>query len=123
MMHTKQTVDDVILPNWAKSPEDFIIRNREALESDYVSENLHHWIDLIFGYKQRGPEAEKSLNVFCDWTYEGAIDLDAIKDENERIQKEQGSRLQSWPLSRGFEISFHSQIIKQEKSRFLIISF
>ena len=95
MMHTKQTVDDVILPNWAKSPEDFIIRNREALESDYVSENLHHWIDLIFGYKQRGPEAEKSLNVFCDWTYEGAIDLDAIKDEKERLQKEQGSRLQS----------------------------
>jgi hypothetical protein len=32
----------------------FINKNRQALESDYVSANIHKWIDLIFGYKQRG---------------------------------------------------------------------
>lgn len=48
-------VGDVILPPWAKgSTREFISKHREALESDYVSENLHHWMDLIFGYKQRG---------------------------------------------------------------------
>ena len=46
---------DVFLPPWAKgSAREFIRKHREALESDFVSENLHHWIDLIFGYKQRG---------------------------------------------------------------------
>ena len=54
--------------------------HRKALESDYVSEHLNEWIDLIFGYKQQGPEAEKALNVFMYCSYEGAIDLDAITD-------------------------------------------
>jgi hypothetical protein len=44
-------VDDAKLPKWAASPEDFLKKHREALESDYVSNNLHLWIDLIFGVK------------------------------------------------------------------------
>ena len=65
-------IDDVILPKWAQTPEDFIRINRavksksyfeinlsifclfQALESEFVSSHLHEWIDLIFGYKQRG---------------------------------------------------------------------
>jgi factor associated with neutral sphingomyelinase activation len=33
---------------------------RQALESPFVSANLHHWIDLIWGYKQKGKEAINS---------------------------------------------------------------
>ncbi|CAN8295817.1 unnamed protein product [Cochlearia groenlandica] len=76
-----EKVGDVFLPPWARgSVREFILRHREALESDYVSENLHHWIDLIFGYKQRGKAAEEAVNVFYHYTYEGNVDIDAVTD-------------------------------------------
>ncbi|XP_074841359.1 neurobeachin-like protein 2 isoform X2 [Carettochelys insculpta] len=77
-------VNNVVLPRWATSPEDFIRKHRKALESEHVSAHLHEWIDLIFGYKQRGPAAVEALNVFYYCTYEGAVDLDAIADETQR---------------------------------------
>lgn len=71
----KGAVGDVRLPRWAKDAYDFVRLHRLALESEEVSRNLHHWIDLIFGYKQRGAEAVKATNVFFYLTYEGAVDL------------------------------------------------
>ncbi|GMI66498.1 SPIRRIG, Beach-Domain Homolog A1 [Hibiscus trionum] len=76
-----EKVGDVLLPPWAKgSAREFIRKHREALESDFVSENLHHWIDLIFGYKQRGKAAEEAVNVFYHYTYEGSVDIDSVTD-------------------------------------------
>ncbi|XP_044486072.1 protein SPIRRIG-like [Mangifera indica] len=76
-----EKVGDVILPPWAKgSAREFIRKHREALESDYVSENLHNWIDLIFGYKQRGKAAEEAVNVYYHYTYEGSVDIDSVAD-------------------------------------------
>ncbi|GAB4841646.1 hypothetical protein Ancab_022361 [Ancistrocladus abbreviatus] len=76
-----EKVHDVVLPRWAKgSAREFIQKHREALESDYVSANLHHWIDLIFGYKQRGKAAEEAVNVFYHYTYEGNVDIDSVTD-------------------------------------------
>ncbi|KAG8197532.1 hypothetical protein JTE90_007268 [Oedothorax gibbosus] len=81
-------VGDVELPVWAKDPGHFVSVLHDALESDYVSSNLNHWIDLIFGFKQRGQEAIKADNVFYHLTYEGAVDLDSIVDMNERYSLE-----------------------------------
>lgn len=43
-------------------PDDFLQKSQEALESPYVSEHLHEWIDIIFGYKQKGSEAVAAHN-------------------------------------------------------------
>ena len=84
-LQSGEVSNDVILPPWAKGdPKIFIAKNREALESPYVSANLNLWIDLIFGFKQSGEEAVSSLNVFHHLSYNGAINLDNINDEVEK---------------------------------------
>eukprot|EP00466_Bigelowiella_natans_P021044 jgi/Bigna1/37041/e_gw1.17.16.1 len=82
----KQQVHDVELPPWANNdPRRFVRIMREALESEYVSQNLHHWIDLIFGFKQQGKAAVEAQNVFYYLTYEDAIDIDSITDPVDKM--------------------------------------
>ena len=71
--------------SWATSAEAFIAYQRRALESEYVSAHLHHWVDLIFGYKQQGKEAIEANNLFYYITYENSVDIEAIEDP---LQKE-----------------------------------
>ena len=70
-------VDAVSLPKWARTPEEFLRKHREALESDYVSKNLHKWIDLIFGIKQCSIEDN---NVFHPVTYQGKVDVSILEN-------------------------------------------
>ncbi|XP_022782202.1 lysosomal-trafficking regulator-like isoform X2 [Stylophora pistillata] len=75
-----QRVMDVEVPQWAKgSTRLFTMIHRQALDSEYVSQNLNQWIDLVFGYKQTGREAIDAINVFHPATYYG-VDVNAITD-------------------------------------------
>ena len=76
-----EVINHIQLPPWAKgSPEEFVRINAEALESDYVSAHLHEWIDLIFGFKQKGEAAVEAKNLFYHLTYEGSVNIDKIED-------------------------------------------
>lgn len=82
-----EPVDHVVLPPWAKKdPRLFVLKHRQVLESDHVSQHLHSWIDLVFGYKQTGKAAVQAINVFHPATYYGAdgIDIDAVTDSTQR---------------------------------------
>ena len=77
-------VADVELPLWARDSLHFCEIMREALESDYVSEHIHEWIDLIFGFKSTGKEAETSLNTFPESCYSDYFTWEHIKTPTER---------------------------------------
>jgi len=83
-----EVLNHVKMPPWCKSPRDFVKKCRKALDCDFVSDRLHLWIDLIFGYKQRGKAAIDAHNLFYYLTYEGAVDLEAISDPNKRAALE-----------------------------------
>ncbi|XP_074663000.1 lysosomal-trafficking regulator-like [Tubulanus polymorphus] len=77
-------VNDVNLPAWSTDdPRLFIMIHRQALESNYVTQNIHHWIDLVFGFRQTGKPAIDAVNVFHPSTYFG-IDVDGIQDSLKR---------------------------------------
>lgn len=58
-------MDHVKLPGWSKGDARlFTLIHAQALESDYVTQHLPSWIDLVFGYKQTGRSAIEAFNVF-----------------------------------------------------------
>ncbi|XP_051891247.1 WD repeat-containing protein 81 [Pristis pectinata] len=54
---------DLEVPAWCGSYREFIAVHRQLLESPEVSLNLHHWVDLTFGYQLSGKEAVRAKNV------------------------------------------------------------
>ena len=70
-------VGDVEVPEWASSdPFRFIVMMKQVFESSEVSYSINHWIDLVFGFKQKGKEGEEANNLFIPSSYEDVINIE-----------------------------------------------
>jgi len=86
-LQTGERVNDVILPSRSKSAKHFIRQNRAALESEYCTEKLPLWIDLIFGVTSRGKNAKEAKNIFHPMSYITPKDLEGVSsDERARAE-------------------------------------
>ena len=81
-------INNVALPPWTKQdPYYFIQITREIFEGGIELNkknkfiNINPWLDLIFGYYQRGIKAQNKGNLFIPASYDGVIDF-RIKEEN-----------------------------------------
>jgi hypothetical protein len=84
-----RAVNHVLLPEWANDSEsEFVYVMRKAFESDYVTEHLCEWIDLMFGFRQSGPEAEQVYNIYHPDIYESAWTPETVQDPGRRNEIE-----------------------------------
>ena len=76
----KRKIDDVILPLWCdNNPEKFISKLRELFEKNEIQ--INKWVNLIFGYAQKGEQALKIKNIYMPFCYQGVINLENISLE------------------------------------------
>ena len=78
-------IDDVLLPRWAEDLQDMMFIMRTALESEFVSLSIHKWIELIWGHRQKGEEAEKAYNLYYHLCYEENVDWSIYKVKSSKI--------------------------------------
>ena len=79
----KIDINDVQLPPWSNNRcTDFVIEMRKNLERSDLK--INKWVDLIFGYLQKGEKAEENNNIFMLNTYENMVKIENIKDEDEK---------------------------------------
>lgn len=78
----EETVDNVILPKWAPNAIEFVYLHRKALESDYVSQHLNEWIDLLWGVRQKDDINKYKKEMYADiW--------DNLKDDEDEFRIEE----------------------------------
>ena len=81
-----EQVGDILTP-CNNNPYDFIMTMRSCLENNKISADIQNWIDLIFGYKARGKEAEKAKNIFKEASYQELIDINKIENKESQLRE------------------------------------
>ena len=77
----KSIVNNVITP-CNGNPYTFISIMRNVLENENISYSINKWIDLIFGIKAKGKEAENAKNIFTEQSYQEDININDLKEKD-----------------------------------------
>ena len=78
-----EEINDVELPPWAMNfAYNFMVQLRKSLESENIK--INNWLDLIFGYKQKGEKAEEAHNLYSGNSYIGNVKIDSFNDSDTR---------------------------------------
>ena len=107
-----KNLNEVMLPKWCKkSPYLFVEKYRKIIESPSI--NINPWIDLIFGYTQRGIKSQRIGNLFLPYTYDGVI--------NSRLTKENllKNREENEYMMRLFEMGVNPSKVFEKKNKIL----
>ena len=78
-------VDNVVTP-CNNNPYDFIMTMKSVLESNKLSYTLQNWVDLVFGYKARGKEAENANNIYTEASYQENIDINKVENKEAQLR-------------------------------------
>ena len=68
------------------NPYDFIMTMKNVLESNKISYTIQNWVDLIFGYKARGKDAESAKNLFTEASYQECIDITKVDNKESYLR-------------------------------------
>ena len=79
-------INDVLTP-CKNNPYNFIMTMRSCLENDKISYKINEWINLIFGFKQRGKEAEKVKNIYKESCYQEIIDINKLEYKSGKLRE------------------------------------
>ena len=92
-------VNDIYVP-CHNNPYEFVQTMRSILESDEVSNTIQNWIDLIFGSKSRGKEAENAKNIFTEESYQETLDITKVQDKEATLRKVEFGLIPSQVMSK-----------------------
>ena len=84
-LETGEEVNNVMTP-CNDNPYDFIMTMRGVLENNKLSNTIQNWIDIIFGYKSRGKEAENANNVFTEASYQENININKVENKESYLR-------------------------------------
>ena len=82
----ENTLVDKVNTPCGDNPYKFIVEMKNILENEYISHNINNWIDLIFGYKAKGKEAENAKNIFTKQSYQEDININDIEDKDNYLR-------------------------------------